>query len=285
MMLHATEEVETYAAAVAGFLEAQPVQRNVLLTVMAQARAGGASWSRPPGFWWLVDGGSVVGAASWTPPYPLLVSDVPQEASERLATAAVHRAARLSLRLPGVAGPASSARSVVDAAAKQLGAGVETLHRVIVHELQRLVDVPRPLGGARLAEAGDAALLGAWIRAFGAEAGVMAGGLDIDATVRSWLAQRQSWLWVDGDEPRSTATRYATAGVVRILAVYTPPPHRGRGYARRLVYEMSAESLATAGIHACTLNTDAANPVSNAIYRQIGYVPVAEHAEFRLVPA
>lgn len=47
---------------------------------------------------------------------------------------------------------------------------------------------------------------------------------------------------------------------------------------------VAVAALRTPGVRACTLNTDATNPVSNAIYRQIGYVAVADQAQFALVP-
>lgn len=283
MRLHATEQAETYAAAVTPFLDEQPVLRNVLRSVLEQARSGTGSWNGPPGFWWVLDHGAVCGAASWTPPYPLLISSLPDGAAAFLATAALQRARQLGLALSGVTGPAPDARAVAEAAASHGGARAVERHRLIVHELATLHDVPTPGGSARQAHPSEAATMAAWLRAFGAEAGVLAGGTNVAATVAQWLADRATWVWVDDGQPRSTATEYRTAGVARVLAVYTPRRHRGRGYARRLVYEVSAAALRVPGISVCTLNTDAANPVSNAIYRQIGYVPVAEHAQYALV--
>jgi predicted GNAT family acetyltransferase len=69
------------------------------------------------------------------------------------------------------------------------------------------------------------------------------------------------------------------AGVVRIGPVYTPPEHRNRGYARWLTYEVTARALERPGVEHAMLFTDAANPVSNSIYRQAGYRPRGEHVE------
>lgn len=51
--------------------------------------------------------------------------------------------------------------------------------------------------------------------------------------------------------------------VVRIQAVYTPPPNRGRGYAGACVGALSAQ-LRNAG-NRCVLYTDLANPISNSV--------------------
>ena len=47
------------------------------------------------------------------------------------------------------------------------------------------------------------------------------------------------------------------------------------------LYEASVTATETArpDVHRCMLFTDTANPVSNSIYRQIGYVPRGEHVE------
>lgn len=69
--------------------------------------------------------------------------------------------------------------------------------------------------------------------------------------------------------------------MTRIGPVYTPPKERGRGYARALVAAVSRRRL-TEGDSACCLFTDLANPVSNAIYPQVGYRPVGDYALIRL---
>ena len=76
--------------------------------------------------------------------------------------------------------------------------------------------------------------------------------------------------------------RLPAYGVSRIGPVYTPPTHRGRGYAG------AATALASAGLRELgasevCLFTDLDNPISNGVYRRIGYVPVLDAGNFRLV--
>ena len=282
VLAHATADVEEYAAQATPFLVREPVERNVLLTVIEQARQHWPGWTAPPQFWWMTDGTQVVAAASWTPPFPLLVSSMPAEATGPLAEAAVHRAAELGVHVRGVTGPTRTSRTIAEAIAARTGRRVVEDMRMIVHELASIVDVPRPGGEARQATRSDAPLVVAWMRAFGVEAHAAVGG-DIEATVSARIDAARIWLWVDG-APCSTATLYpVVGGIVRIGGVYTPPPEREHGYARRLVHDVSVAALRAPGVRGCTLNTDVANPVSNAIYAQVGYVPVAEHTEFGLV--
>ena len=85
-----------------------------------------------------------------------------------------------------------------------------------------------------------------------------------------------AWLVWDDNGPVSLAGfGNSTPTGTRVGPVYTPPEHRGRGYATSLVASLTAERLA-AGLAFCFLFTDLANPTSNAIYARIGYEPVAD---------
>jgi predicted GNAT family acetyltransferase len=61
--------------------------------------------------------------------------------------------------------------------------------------------------------------------------------------------------------------------------VFTPPDVRGRGYAGALVGEVSAR-LIEEGHRFCFLYTDLSNPISNRLYRRLGYELVCESAEY-----
>ena len=65
---------------------------------------------------------------------------------------------------------------------------------------------------------------------------------------------------------------------VTIGFVFTPRELRGRGYASRLVAELSQAQL-DAGRGFCVLYTDLGNPTSNAIYQRVGYELVEEVVE------
>ena len=71
----------------------------------------------------------------------------------------------------------------------------------------------------------------------------------------------------------------ATPSGIRINAVYTPPKYRGKGYATSCVKGVS-QKLLNQGYRYCFLFTNLANPISNHIYRQIGYQPVWEISNY-----
>jgi predicted GNAT family acetyltransferase len=56
--------------------------------------------------------------------------------------------------------------------------------------------------------------------------------------------------------------------------VYTPPEHRGHGYASAVTARAAWDILDHAAVP--VLYTDLANPTSNKIYRAIGFRPVTD---------
>ena len=86
-------------------------------------------------------------------------------------------------------------------------------------------------------------------------------------------------LEVDDEIVSLTGHAGRTPSGSRIGPVYTPPEHRGRGYATALVHAQTSWLLADA-VDVCFLYTDLANPTSNAVYRRIGYRKVGEATEF-----
>jgi predicted GNAT family acetyltransferase len=282
MRVHSTDDVDEYAAAARPFLEAEPCARNVLLTVIDTVRSAPASYSDAPGFWWVTDADAVVGAMSWTPPHNLLVSSLPAEAAPGLAAAAIERARRLGLRPGGVVGPATSARAVAAAWTSATDDRIARDRTILLNELHSLTEVAVPRGARRSAVEDDATLVTAWLAASTAEidhAAIPNPRVIADHMIRAGHID----LWVTDDQPVSMAGHRIAAGVVRVGPVYTPREHRNHGYARRLTYEVTAAVIARPDVHRAMLFTDAANPVSNSIYRQAGYEPRGEHVEIDFV--
>ena len=71
----------------------------------------------------------------------------------------------------------------------------------------------------------------------------------------------------------------ATDNSMKIAAVYTRPEYRGRGLARLVVNTAKNEILAQGKI--ATLNVDKKNPITNHLYRSLGFRPVFSQGEYR----
>jgi uncharacterized protein len=66
------------------------------------------------------------------------------------------------------------------------------------------------------------------------------------------------------------------AGIVGL--VYTPEKYRRNGYATNHVQRL-IEYILQKGFIYCGLFTDKANPISNHIYKKIGYEPITEYLD------
>jgi len=133
---------------------------------------------------------------------------------------------------------------------------------------------PPPPGAGRVAEAGDRNLLIDWMAALqrdlGEESHRPAEFVD------DKLSHGGLLLWEDAGRPVSMAglTRPA-AGMVRVVAVYTPPEYRTRGYAGAATAAVTRAAL-DAGVTDVVLFTDLSNPTSNALYQRLGYIPIED---------
>lgn len=151
-----------------------------------------------------------------------------------------------------------------------------------VHQLKTGTagEIDPAVGELRLATEAETELLTQWVRQFAKEA------LGVDESIaesRGWVTrnieQNSLYVWQYGDSMVSmTACGGKTPNGIRIKSVYTPPQDRGKGFATSLVTAISQHLLKQNKY--CFLFTDTANPISNRIYRKIGYVPMADISDY-----
>ena len=132
-------------------------------------------------------------------------------------------------------------------------------------------------GHLRKAVPGDRDLVVDWMRRFQADIGEP--GSDPGPVVDRRLPAGRFWLWDDGEPVSLTANSEPVEGVVRVQAAYTPPESRNRGYAGACVGNLSKQIRD--GGHRCILYTDLGNPISNSVFRRIGFRAVAEALRYR----
>jgi len=236
---------------------------------------------------WLAEdpNGGVVGAATMTAPWPIAVA---RPTHERAVEALVAAASADDLPVPGVVGAVPEVHEFASRWTAVTGMDATTRRAEGAFALEEVAPVASTAGAARRATEADRELLARWMVAFVAEAmpddpPADDGGREIvDSRLRSDSAGL--WLWeVDGRAVSVAGYGGPTPNGIRIGPVYTPPEHRGHGYATSLVAELSAWLLAN-GRRFCFLYTDLANPTSNAIYRRIGYRQVCESANIVFEP-
>jgi hypothetical protein len=229
----------------------------------------------------LEHGGDTVCVALMTPPHNIVLS-LGDDESIRALAAEVFDA---GIPVPGVTGAAKEARTFADAWSELTGATAELNFNQRIYKLTEVRAPATVSGAARAVRPADRDLLRSWLQAFNLDAlGEAPEPAALDLRLDWYFAgeeDRGLRLWVDGDVPASLAGYTGpTPNGIRIGPVYTPPEHRGRGYASAVTAAVSAEQLAR-GRRFCFLFTDLANPTSNSIYQKLGYVPVADVDQYR----
>jgi predicted GNAT family acetyltransferase len=270
-----TRSLDDFVATAGEFLRSRPVHNTIQLTAVESLRARGASafGDVAPLFgWWRSSAAEVTAALLHTPPYPVLLTGLPEHSADALAEAL----AACGRELPGVNAQQDDAAAFAAAWSRLTGASSQEFRRNRLFRLEQLrTPVPVPRGAARVAAASDRDLLASWFDAFTKELADLLGGPG-RGTVDDRLSYGGLTLWEAGGAAVSLAgfSRPA-AGVVRVGPVFTPPEHRGRGYGGAVTAAVSQAAL-DAGASHVVLFTDLANPVSNALYQRLGYRPAED---------
>ena len=265
-------------------LEADPVRHTSVLTVLDGVQTGAFE---PAAMLTVHENGAVVGA--------LLRTADARRWSRRSRRGAPARSSTpwsaLDLEVEGVQGPAEEAEAVAAAWSARTGAGASVGLRMRLFALDELAP---PAGVAR---GGPRSSARTTRRGLDVLARVAA---EFDARDRPHLAapahgprRRRArrgdgageLLWeVDGEPVAQAAARAVVAGMSRIGPVYTPPEHRGHGYAAAVTAAAARWALGSGARHVL-LYTDLANPTTNRLYPRLGFRPRYDALELRFEPA
>lgn len=268
-------DADTFMRRAQSWLLRSEAENTLILGIAADV----ASYAGPIYYATIEHDGAVVGCALRTPPRKLIVTRMPPSSAEPLG----YDVAACFDELPGVIGPPVAAREVAAhwCARHRLVPRDAMLQRI--HRLETVNPPQRQAPGElRIATMQEHGVVSSWVECFARETGIAKP--DAPALVERKIAAREMVLWYD-DLPRCLAGYSGRSpNGVRIGYVYTPPEWRGNGYASACVAAFSRLSLAN-GARFCCLFTDLANPVSNAIYRRIGYEPVCDSVDISFVRA
>jgi predicted GNAT family acetyltransferase len=264
---------EAFGAVIRAVYLADPVSFTMELTALREQ-----DWPRGQILLSVDNGDGVVGAAVEGRGGALLVSGIPPELADVVASALSANATVLT----GVRGIRLAAEAFAHKWSEATRAHVavereEALY--LVDELTPPVGVP---GRCRPHDDGDTEILVEWLGEFVAEAFGQASGEVVDRALlrRVDASDDRILLWTVDGEPVSMARLHApAAGVSRIGPVYTPPEHRGHGYAAAVTSDGVVRAR-EGGAHSVVLFADLANPLSNRVYRRIGFRAVSEHLHY-----
>ena len=252
------------------FLVSEPVLSNVILTLLQDRCA-----QPEPGRYWIGEADGKAAGVVFQSPLDFSATITPMPVP--LVGAVVDAIAAAGIRLPGVSGEAAVAARFAGQWSERCKSAAAPVLGTRIYQAGELIP-PRGVPGAlSQGTAADQELLVPWLDAFSADIGHGEPSRDTEAHAARRLAAGQVWFWRQdaGAVPVSMAIGSGdVAGVARIQTVYTPPELRGRGYAAACVAALTGRVLGR-GLR-CILYTNLANPVSNSVYRRIGYQAVAE---------
>ncbi|WP_149552044.1 GNAT family N-acetyltransferase [Streptomyces marokkonensis] len=272
---HLTEDVEEFLARAGDFLRSRPAMHTMALSVTEKLRTltTAADGVPAPVFGRLEQAGEVRATFYRLPSRGLSVTPLTPEQADGLAA----HLAGLGHSLPYVTADHGTATAFAEAWRRHTGATSTFRVGLRLHRLGTLTPPePEPAGRGRLVGEGEREHLMRWCREFAADVGE---AVTIDAG--SWASTRFAeksytfWETPDGTPVSMAGVNPMVGGQARIDPVYTPAHLRGRGYAAAVTVEVSRAALA-AGAEEVVLFTNAANPTSNALYRRVGYVPIAD---------
>ncbi|WP_454789329.1 GNAT family N-acetyltransferase [Mycolicibacterium lutetiense] len=227
------------------------------------------------------NGGGAAGAAVETHDSVLLVNGLPPE----LAPTAAHALACVEASLSGVRGTPSAVMAFIKAWHEVTGVRAIMSSRDVLYRVGELTPPAGVPGTWRTAEAADSEVVVHWLDAFFIEAFGEPSNLDASRTMLTGIAESSDHvlLWsVAGELVSMARVRAPVIGASRIGPVYTPPEYRGQGYGAAVTAAASQWAVHE-GACEVVLFADVDNPVSNRVYRRIGFESVAENLRYTLV--
>ncbi|MFJ1765990.1 GNAT family N-acetyltransferase [Amycolatopsis sp. NPDC088138] len=260
-----TEDVHDFLARAGDFLRSRPALHTTPLTTLEKLRLNG-------------NDGTVFGRLENAlcyrrPSGRLTLASLPPEQADALAAEWV----ALGHPLSGVLAEHDTATAFTEAWRRRTGASAVPGVRVRLHRLGTLTPPePVPEGRARALGAPDRTEIIRWCTDFAAAVGE---ALDPDAWAASRFGDKHYTFWETEGPVAMAASTTMVAGMIRVDPVYTPAHLRGQGYAGAVTVAVSQAAL-DAGATDVVLYTNPSNATSNALYRRIGYVPIAEFTGF-----
>ena len=148
---------------------------------------------------------------------------------------------------------------------------------MVLQKLHRVNEIRRPLGQFRRAWIDEADLLASWFEQFSEETGVPSeAGLTAKEIALQMIHTNRLFVWGNNRPASMVGMGGATPKGIRVHSVFTPPEKRGKGLARATVAALSELQLSQ-GKEFLVLYSDATKPENAALYKQIGYEPIANH--------
>lgn len=176
-------------------------------------------------------GGAAIACAIRTPPFPVALTRMSQEALEIL----VQDLETVYDDLPSMLAPEATAQAFAEMWARRTGARAHLRRGQRIYQLHKVTLPQRhPAGELRQATAEDLDTVSSWVEAFNTEFHDVA-YRDPRDIASQHIHDGSAFLWEDQRPVSMALWTGRTPNGIRIGGVYTPPKWRGRGYASACV--------------------------------------------------
>ena len=232
----------------------------------------------------VLEHGRVVGVAVMTPPKKIILSRIDTDI-QAAVVCLVDYLHGIDVLIPGIVGPAAEAQTFSDCWIEgRIGVSAKLNKRMRVFEARTVANLSLSPGKMRFARMDDHSLMARWIVGLSEAIGEPVSIDSAKRRTKKLIKDQELYIW-DNEGPVSIAgvSRPMRNGTT-IGLVYTPPEHRGKGYATSCVLLLTKKLLSD-GYSFCSLYTDLSNPTSNSIYTKIGYVPIGDALELDFLPS
>ena len=277
MKLTTYASADSFLGVVLRTLLREEEKNNLILGISMRVADGRKYGEDVPLFLTVNDGDALIAAAIQTPPYNMILhcEDDQLAALDVIVTHLVE----MGHPLPGANGTAEIASAFAAKWCEQTGQLSLVRMKQRIYSLVEVAPPTNVSGHMRWAQAEDVPMLANWFLGFCEEAVPDAPPAHPEENVRRFMETGKLAVWDDGGMVSMTGSSRGTPNGATVSAVYTPPEHRGNGYASGCVAALS-QSLLDDGNRFCTLYTDLSNPTSNRIYQNVGYRPVIDCAMY-----
>lgn len=183
--------------------------------------------------------------------------------------------------IPGFIGPKDLVRSIGKVFERAYNRAYRLTHKHMVYKLESIEHMPQNIGFLRLARHEEIEYLGGWMQVFYREAMNETDTKVALDTTHQKVNAKELYVWESSVVVSMAAVARPTNNGITVNYVYTPQEYRRKGYATKLVAELSHLMLEK-GYKFCTLFADVDNPTSNNIYSKIGYKPIGEFSTIKV---
>jgi len=231
-----------------------------------------------PWFCTIGDGTAMHAVAIRTPPFRILLAHFSGDTGV-VAARLAESISEFSGDIPGVTGDKELTDAFVECWTKHRNVRVAEKMLQRIYKLTRVSQVKLSEGRCRPALPEDTAKLADWSRRFHEATDKLAGAIPPILNIDKRISNNDLYIWENGIPVSMAAKARPIRNGIRIGFVFTPAEHRGKGYATSCVASL-AQNILDSGYKFCTLYTDLANPLSNSIYKKIGFQEVCDAAEY-----